>query len=230
MSESSPATQRQGLDGDDPVFMVDVLDLSCTEPFGCNSLLRNIPAEFSRMLDEMEKGRDAQRFVEIAAQVRVTTAAKLTPVLTSDLGCKHTLIPEMTTATSEMSIGTGDRARTGGTKSLDNVLNEVQEVVPHELHWGGRSSLCPLLQAAAREEDHNQESVFLPLCLWIGSGRRERDVNVRAESTTSASLETPPSPNLSHFSERNVHEDLSLESRVQRNAVLPSRWWQGCVW
>ena len=57
---------------------------------------------------------------------QLTTAAKLTPVLTSDLveaegasndglGCKHTLIPEMATATSEMSIGTGDRARTGGT-------------------------------------------------------------------------------------------------------------------
>ena len=92
------------------------------------------------MLDEMEKVKEAQRLVEITAQA-VHDSRETYHRLASDfdeaegasnegLGCRHKLIPEMTTATSATLIGTGDRSENEqdylkkAVVLLNKVLNE----------------------------------------------------------------------------------------------------------
>ena len=92
------------------------------------------------MLDEMEKVKEAQRFVEITAQA-VHDSRETYHRLASDfveaevasnegLRCFHKLILEMTTATCAMLIGTGDRSENEqdflkkALALLNKVLNE----------------------------------------------------------------------------------------------------------
>ena len=80
---------------------------------------KNFDKGFSRTLDEMDKVKEAQRFVEISAQsvhdIRETYHRlasdfdEAVGALNEGQGCIHKLIEEMITAASAMSIGTGDR-------------------------------------------------------------------------------------------------------------------------
>ena len=84
------------------------------------------------MQDEMEKGKDAQRLMEISAQAvhdsrqeyqrLASDFDEAERALTEGLGCMHRLIAEMTTATSAMSAGPGDRGENERKYLKDAVL------------------------------------------------------------------------------------------------------------
>ena len=83
------------------------------------------------MQDEMEKVREAQRLMEISAQAvhdsrleyqrLASDFDEAEGTLNEGLDYMHRLIAEMTTATSAMSTGTGDRGESE-TKHLQDAL------------------------------------------------------------------------------------------------------------
>ena len=108
-------------------------------------VVKDFDKEFARMLDEMEKVKEAQRSVEIIAQaVHDSREHYHRPASDFDevegasnewLGCMHKLISEMTTTTSAMSIGTGDRSE----KEQDHSKRlALMSKVLNDEDWGGQ--------------------------------------------------------------------------------------------